>query len=115
MKVLVCPKCGVTPDITNTELICPKCGRRAVGKDLNDTVSKWNNGELAEKGKEPKVVIKDEEIIKEEVKAEIEAEKPEEKPEIETEKPFMNEPEPAEEKEVKVEKKPVRRGRKRAE
>jgi len=45
MKVTVCPICRVTPDITNTKLTCPKCGRTAVGKDLTETVERWNRGE----------------------------------------------------------------------
>ena len=80
MKVTVCPICRITPDISNTELVCPKCGRKAIGENLNDAVMKWNNGDLAKAGKEPKVVIKDEETLKAEVKAEIEElEKKEEK------------------------------------
>lgn len=95
MKVTVCPKCRITPDMDSTELVCPKCGRRAVGENLNDTVSNWNEGRLSDSGKEPKVVIKDVEAIKEEAKAE----------------PFMNEPveEVTEEKPVK--KAPVRKPR----
>lgn len=84
MKVTVCPICRITPDISSTELVCPKCGRKAVGENLNDAVVKWNNGELANTGKEPKVVIKDEETLKKEVKAEIEElekKEAEEKPE----------------------------------
>lgn len=85
MKVTVCPKCGITPDITKTELKCPKCGRTAIGKDLNDTVTKWNNGEIAE-NREPKPVVKEEEIVREEpVKKEIrkdENEMPPRKPRV---------------------------------
>ena len=83
MKVTVCPKCRITPDMDNTELKCPKCGRRAIGENLNDTVSNWNEGRLADSGKEPKVVIKDEETLKAETLAEIKEldEKKEEKAE----------------------------------
>lgn len=72
MKVTVCPICRITPDIASKELKCPKCGRRAVGDNLNEAVLNWNNGVLASDGKQPKVVIKDEETLKAEVKAEIE-------------------------------------------
>lgn len=100
MKVTVCPKCRITPDMDNTELVCPKCGRRAVGENLNDTVSNWNNGVLADSGKEPKVVIKDVEIIKEEAKAEAKVEEP-----------FMNEPVEEVPEEKPVKKAPVRKSR----
>ena len=70
MKVTVCPVCRITPDITNTELKCPKCGRTAAGKDLNETVTNWNNG-MVTAGKAPKVVIKDEEVLKEEIREEV--------------------------------------------
>lgn len=79
MKVTVCPICRITPDITNTELKCPKCGRTSKGKDLNETVANWNNGVVTD-GKAPKVVIKDEEVLKEEIKEEIEAPAEEEMP-----------------------------------
>lgn len=75
MKVTICPNCRITPDITNTMLKCPKCGRTAVGEKLNDTVTNWNDGKVTE-GKAPKVVIKDEEVLKEELKEEIKAPKP---------------------------------------
>lgn len=90
MKVTVCPKCRITPDMDNTELKCPKCGRRAVGENLNDTVSNWNNGVLSDAGKEPKVVIKDVEEIKEEVKEEFMNPPVEEK--VEEEKPAKKAP-----------------------
>lgn len=73
MKVTVCPNCRITPEITNTMLRCPKCDRMAVGNSLNETVSKWNAGEVTVKN-EAKAVIKDEapEVEpKEEAKAEI--------------------------------------------
>lgn len=60
MKVTLCPICRVTPDFTNTEVKCPKCGRRAVGKDLTETLTKWNNGAIE--------TAKAEEPVKEEVK-----------------------------------------------
>ena len=46
MKVSLCPKCNVTPQISSTELKCPKCGRTVTGVDLSDTVERWNNGEV---------------------------------------------------------------------
>ena len=94
MKVTVCPICRITPDITNTEIKCPKCGRMATDKDLNETVTNWNNGVVTE-GKAPKVVIKDEDAIKEE--------------------PFMNEPvesdDEKEKKPIRKAKKPVKKGK----
>ena len=71
MKVTVCPICRVTPEITNTKLTCPKCGRTAVGEYLEDTVTKWNVGEVTTE-KVTKVVIKDEEAPKEEIREGIE-------------------------------------------
>lgn len=73
MKVTVCPICRVTPEITNTKLTCPKCGRTAVGEYLEDTVTKWNAGEVTSE-KVTKAVIKDEEAPKEEIREEIEDE-----------------------------------------
>ena len=73
MKVTVCPNCRITPEITNTMLRCPKCGRTATGATLNETVTKWNAGEVTVKN-EAKAVIKDEEAPKEEIREEIEDE-----------------------------------------
>ena len=73
MKVTVCPKCRITPEITNTMLRCPKCDRMAVGNSLNETVIKWNTGEVTVKNV-TKAVIKDEEAPKEEIREEIEDE-----------------------------------------
>lgn len=73
MKVTVCPNCRITPEITNTMLKCPKCGRMAVGNSLNETVTKWNAGEVTSE-KVTKAVIKDEEAPKEEIREEIEDE-----------------------------------------
>lgn len=73
MKVTVCPNCRITPEITNTMLKCPKCGRTATGNSLNETVSKWNAGEVTVKN-ETKEVIKDEEAPKEEIREEVEDE-----------------------------------------
>lgn len=78
MKVSLCPKCNVTPQISSTELKCPKCGRKVTGKDLTDTVEKWNKGEV-----EPSVTteevaesfIEDVEAVKDEL-----PEKPVKKP-----------------------------------
>lgn len=72
MKVTVCPVCRITPDFTSTEVKCPKCGRRAVGGDLTETLTKWNNGvvEAAKPEKikpakeEIKPVVTDEEVAK---------------------------------------------------
>ena len=71
MKVTVCPNCRITPEITNTMLKCPKCGRTATGETLNETVTKWNAGEVTSE-KVTKAVIKDEEAPKEEIREEIE-------------------------------------------
>lgn len=73
MKVTVCPNCRITPEITNTMLKCPKCGRTATGAALNETVTKWNAGEVTVKN-EAKAVIKDEEAPKEDIREEIEDE-----------------------------------------
>ena len=73
MKVTVCPICRVTPEITNTKLTCPKCGRTAVGKYLEDTVTKWNAG-IVTNGKVTEAVIEDEEAPKEEIEDEIKEE-----------------------------------------
>lgn len=73
MKVTICPSCRITPEITSTMLKCPKCGRTATGETLNETVTKWNAGEVTVRN-EAKAVIKDEapEVEpKEETKAEI--------------------------------------------
>lgn len=67
MKVTVCPVCRITPDFTSTEVKCPKCGRRAVGKDLTETLTKWNDGvvEVAKpEKKEVKPIVTDEEVAK---------------------------------------------------
>jgi len=77
MKVTICPNCRITPEITNTMLKCPKCGRTATGGTLNETVTKWNAGEVTTE-KVTKAVIKDEEAPKEEIKEEIEGETEEE-------------------------------------
>lgn len=73
MKVTVCPICRVTPEITNTKLTCPKCGRTAVGKYLEDTVTKWNAG-IVTNGKVTEAVIEEEEAPKEEIEDEIKEE-----------------------------------------
>lgn len=80
MKVTVCPNCRITPEITNTMLKCPKCGRMATGAALNETVTKWNAGEVTTE-KVAKAVIKDEapeaepkEEIREEIEDEIKEE-----------------------------------------
>ena len=70
MKVTVCPVCRITPDFTSVEVKCPKCGRRAVGGDLTETLTKWNNGvvEAAKPVKpaeeEIKLDVTDEEVTK---------------------------------------------------
>ena len=73
MKVTVCPNCRITPEITNTMLKCPKCGRTATGNSLNETVTKWNAGEVTSE-KVTKAVTKDEEAPKEEIREEVEDE-----------------------------------------
>ena len=67
MKVTVCPVCRITPDFTSTEVKCPKCGRRAVGGDLTETLTKWNNG-VVEAVKPEK---KDVKPAKEEIKPDV--------------------------------------------
>lgn len=59
MKVTVCPVCRITPNFTSTEVKCPKCGRRAVGGDLTETLTKWNNG-VVEAAKAEKEEVKEE-------------------------------------------------------
>lgn len=61
MKVTVCPVCRITPDFTSTEVKCPKCGRRTVGGDLTETLTKWNNG-VVEAAKPEKIKSAKEEI-----------------------------------------------------
>lgn len=78
MKVFLCPKCKVNPEITPTEIKCPRCGKTATGNNLLETVEKWNAEDYSDAGKAVKVVVKDIDEIKEEVKAEIE--KPVKKP-----------------------------------
>ena len=65
MKVSLCPKCNVTPQISSTELKCPKCGRTVTGVDLTDTVERWNSGKV-----EP--IVPEKEVI-EPVAEEVEA------------------------------------------
>ena len=58
MKVLFCPSCLISPDITATEVKCPKCGKTANGENLTETVTRWNNKEFSTKAEpkaEPKV------------------------------------------------------------
>lgn len=100
MKVTVCPICRVTPEITNTKLTCPKCGRTAVGKYLEDTVTKWNAG-IVTNGKVTEAVIEDE--------------APEVEPKEEIEDEIKEEPKkPAPKKAAKpVEKVPVKKTTKR--
>lgn len=71
MKVSFCPNCRISPDITTEEVKCPKCGKTAKGENLNETVTKWNNGEYS-------TITKVKPVIEE-------VEKPEEKPEERTE------------------------------
>lgn len=71
MKVLNCPICRITPEITATEIKCPKCGKTAKGYHLNDTVSKWNGGEYTTVSK-AKVVIEEVPVEKEEPKKPVE-------------------------------------------
>lgn len=73
MKVTVCPVCRITPDFSATEAKCPKCGRRAVGKDLTETLTRWNSGIV-----EAKSVKEEVKPVKEEVKEEKPLDPPEE-------------------------------------
>lgn len=75
MKVTVCPVCRITPDFSATEAKCPKCGRRAVGKDLTETLTRWNSGIVEAKA------------VKEEVKEEEKPLDPPEETEIPEKKP----------------------------
>ena len=104
MKVSLCSKCRITPEITPTMLKCPKCGRSASGKDLAETVAKWNNEEFSEKGKAEKVVIKDEETLKAETIKEIK--------ELESKEPEIEESKEEEKPIRKTVKKPVKKGAK---
>lgn len=47
MKVVNCPVCHITPQITATEIHCPKCGKAAKGATLPETVKNWNDGNYA--------------------------------------------------------------------
>ena len=61
MKVTVCPKCKLTPEIDPKKIKCPKCGRFSVGESLTESLTKWNNGDVTD-GKSIKA--KDEEVEK---------------------------------------------------
>lgn len=79
MKVVNCPVCHVTPQITATEFRCPKCGKVAKGATLPETVKNWNDGNYATVTKlkvEAVEVEKDPQI---EAEAPKKAEKPAEK------------------------------------
>ena len=94
MKVTVCPVCRITPDFSATEAKCPKCGRRAVGKDLTETLTRWNSGiveikavkeevkPVKEEVKEEKPLDPPEEIVVPEKKPVKKVEKPEKKPPV---------------------------------
>lgn len=68
MKVVNCPVCHVTPEITATEIRCPKCGKAAKGATLPETVKNWDEGnysttpkfkvEAVEVEKEPEKEVK---------------------------------------------------------
>lgn len=75
MKVLFCPNCRISPEITVNEVKCPKCGKTAKGNDLNETVTRWNAGEFST---ETKVKVVTEEVEK--PKKETKPEKSEKKP-----------------------------------
>jgi len=61
MKVTVCPKCNLTPEISPERIICTKCGRFSVGENLKESLTKWNNGDVTD-GKPIKT--KDKEVAK---------------------------------------------------
>lgn len=61
MKVTICPKCKLTPEIDPKKIKCPKCGRFSVGENLTESLTKWNNGDVTD-GKSIKA--KDEEVAK---------------------------------------------------
>lgn len=82
MKVTVCPVCRITPDFSATEAKCPKCGRRAVGNDLTETLTRWNSGIV-----EAKAVKEEVKPVKVEVKEEEKPLDPPEEPEIPEKKP----------------------------
>lgn len=62
MKVLFCPSCLISPNITATEVKCPKCGKTANGENLTETVTRWNDREYSAKT-EPKAEPKVEETV----------------------------------------------------
>lgn len=70
MKVSLCTKCKISPEITPNEIKCPKCGKTATGNTLTETVEKWNKEDYSDAGKPVTVVVKDIDEIKEEIKAE---------------------------------------------
>lgn len=70
MKVLSCPKCKVSPIITQTEFKCPKCGNTAKGSNLAECVSNWNSERFTAPAKTVQVVDKDIDAIKEEIQEE---------------------------------------------
>lgn len=63
MKVTVCPKCKLTPEIDPKKIKCPKCGRFSVGENLAESLTKWNNGDVTN-GKSVEAIVSDEEVAK---------------------------------------------------
>ena len=63
MKVTVCPKCNLTPEISPERIVCTKCGRFSVGENLKESLTKWNNGDVTN-GKSIKPIVSDEEVAK---------------------------------------------------
>lgn len=61
MKVTVCPKCKLTPEIDPKKIKCPKCGRFSVGENLKESLTKWNNGDVTDG---MSIKAKDEEVAK---------------------------------------------------
>lgn len=70
MKVSLCPKCRISPSITTTEIKCPKCGVVANGSNLAESVDNWNSEKFSTPVKPVKVVVKDIDVLKEEIQNE---------------------------------------------
>jgi len=84
MKVVNCPVCHVTPEITATEIRCPKCGKAAKGASLPETVKNWDEGNYSTT---PKLKVEAVEVEKEPEKEVKAPAKPEKAPEKSTKTP----------------------------